>query len=369
MLSTRILFFSSFQPYWVCKAGSRGGGVPSSDRWIAALDLEFLLSPLEAQAAAHTSGAGVQKAPEYLGYLWPATAEQYSSRKFSVLDDKLLAIHAVKERYREGNGSCYVAGAWLDKLHIDLLWSAEEPHERSAEERARFGPGYDKSGITDLPSWSWLSYDGRIENFAQRELSGQVPEGFVGTYRAIRRIRVARKPTTDSFGRIAGKQPLRLRCPVKKVLAVPQKVSNGEGRRRHGHCYKPDVWDGAAHKYRSDVEQLPVHLENVVGAALFDDFVRLPEDKTFSHYTEVVSGVNTSRAVNMAPLHLECALVMTSEISHKDPEKRVDIAFGVLLGDVEGSNGTQKRRIGCFKGERNMAAYFGDAREMEFDFL
>lgn len=369
MLSTRILFVSSFQPYWVCKAGSRAGGVPSSEKWIAAVGLKLLLSPPDAQAASRRSiGSKPCKATDYLDYAWPTTAEHYSSRKLSVLDDKILAIHAVKEFYRKGNGA-YVAGAWLDKLHIDLLWSAEEMHERSVEERARFGAGNDRGRITGLPSWSWLSFDGRIENFAHRELR-LLPQELAEAYRVVKRVHVVDKPTTDSFGRVVGeKQALRLRCPVKAVLAVPRKGPGWEGRHQHGFCYNTDVWDDAARKYREDMGDLPTHLKKCVGAALFDDFVRLPEDKQSSQHTEKGGEFDASQDLDRPPLRLGCGLIVCGDRDEVDGGTSTSIAFGIFLADVGGSNGRQKRRIGCFKGVRNMAAYFGDAEEMEFDFL
>lgn len=127
LLSARVLYFSRFQPYWVCQKIAHAGGEPYSEEYFRALELQDLLLQNFQSKVGHSKAAPSALDFEYRS---PWLAESYSTRVLSVLDDKIFAIHAIKELYRKEGGE-YFAGMWLQNLAIDLLWGTARRHERT----------------------------------------------------------------------------------------------------------------------------------------------------------------------------------------------------------------------------------------------
>ncbi len=87
---------------------------------------------------------------------------KYSSRSLSYESDRLPALAGVAKRVFECTGSKYLAGLWMEDLHVALLWVAKGPGTRqSLAERLDL---LRASRGSSAPSWSWVSHPGYIEH-------------------------------------------------------------------------------------------------------------------------------------------------------------------------------------------------------------
>lgn len=388
MLSPRILLFSSFQPYWFCRKASRSGGDPSPDEFLTALDLDNVITPTSSNnqspdATTPTPPSGFRginpalQSPSSFGYPWPWVTENYSLRILSVLEDKPLAIHAVKDRYRENEDAVYVCGMWLHNAHIDLLWSTVRQHARTAQDLQRFGRGWERGRITHLPSWSWLAFDGSVRNeivwYAFYTGKAGRKEDVVG------HVEIVTTPEVDGFGRLVG-APLRVRGRVKSVLAVPVAGRGWEGRYQERQCYDVDVWQEKEKKYRVDMAG-KASLERRIGMAVFDDFVsRFDQDGAARSFVRG-SPFDVMDDFGVEPQVVECLLVATAgkrdgsramgtgPLGYAQARTGDQTAYGLVLGNVGEYAATSRRRIGLFRGDEGLASYFHDARDMEFDLV
>ncbi|KAF5011053.1 hypothetical protein FDECE_2792 [Fusarium decemcellulare] len=373
MLSRRIIFYSLFQPYWICQNQACAGGDPSPKEYFTAVELQEMF-PSQFQEPERNSGEVVSDGD--FGHRWPWAAEQYSSRVLSVLSDKILAIHAVKDKYKYGDG-VYAAGVWLQSLKVDFLWSTVRRHPRSTAELKRFGATYHRGRITDIPSWSWLSFDGSVR------FDLVWAAFYLGKVRHINdvssRARVLRAPTTDQFGRLTGK-PLRVKGMVKKVIVIPAKGRRWENRMQARSCYDTSVWDDAKGRYTMDMDKIAA-LKYRIGEVVFDDYVEFPEENGIMAWSHRRESFDMHENYDVAPIILDCLIVGTVGDRHRAPVlveqprgySRVtqgsETAYGVLVQDISGSNGTEKVRVGLFRGDEGSSFYFGDAGEKEFDFV
>ncbi|KAH6887424.1 heterokaryon incompatibility protein-domain-containing protein [Thelonectria olida] len=371
ILSRRTILFSIFQPYWVCQESPQAAGEPSPQEYFAAVGLQNNLSSLEADTTGTlTMSAGSSSS---WSYKWPWIAENYSARVLSVLEDKPLAIHSIREQSLLISGD-YFVGLWSDFLIVDLLWSTVRRHERSAEEVQRFGPLYERGRITNLPSWSWLSFDGaiRFEILWHALYLGKINHmDDITTH-----LKVTKTPETDVFGRLAG-GCLRVQGLVKRVVVIPTKGSGWEGRSQTSSCYDIKIWDRSAGTYTSE-DPIRSVLTGRIGDAVFDDFVKGPPPGLRESVRRRMW--DFAEDYQSTPKILDCLLIASigdrkgkrslgtkpldySLVTHGD-----QIAYGILMEDIEGSNGSQKRRVGLFRGDEGRCFYFDDAVEFEFDF-
>ena len=77
---------------------------------------------------------------------WHDIVDDYTTRNLSFPLDKLTALSAIADLYKESTGHTYLAGLWRETLIYDLCWwNSGEPLPRPAEYRA--------------PSWSWAAVD------------------------------------------------------------------------------------------------------------------------------------------------------------------------------------------------------------------
>ncbi|KAK0719290.1 hypothetical protein B0H67DRAFT_551681 [Lasiosphaeris hirsuta] len=111
MLSKRILLFSTFQPYWICRRAADSGGDLSPAGFLTALDLDTVIAP--PPPLGHDN-------PADFGHPWPWVAENYSLRVLSDPADKQLAIHAVQTRYRAHE--CSDVAVWDIPLGGGTAW-------------------------------------------------------------------------------------------------------------------------------------------------------------------------------------------------------------------------------------------------------
>ncbi|KAL8358869.1 hypothetical protein RB598_007627 [Gaeumannomyces tritici] len=376
ILSSRLLIFSSWQPYRVCREATWNGGGPSREDYLSAVCLGEILksSELLAGAAGASDCDAVADDP---ALRWASVVGDYSSRLLSVLDDKLLAIHSIKELYR--GGKPYLVGMWLENLAMELLWATEEKHKRTNGEVARLGFVYDHGQITSYPSWSRLWFDGSISPRWVRkalESRARLKEAFAS------RITILRSPGTDMFGRIFPGEHLRIRCPVKRVLVNfgyrPGPPELIDGRRRLQSCYDAGLWDAARGRYRVDMTKEGVRNEEIIGSAVID--YSFPYNKHDEPLAPALAELDYEESHTTAPRLLDCALVASTQASSwfllKPDERKAatqagsyEIVYGVLVAEEAGSNGARICHVGLFIGDTGKAPFFQDAEEREFDFV
>lgn len=102
------------------------------------------------------------------GDIWLRLVQEYSRRRLTFMDDRLLAISGLGDRFGPIISGNYLAGLWESQLPSSLLWTCLSPHFRPANERA--------------PSWSWASIDGPVSYDVRSDAHGRSkPEGTMGT--------------------------------------------------------------------------------------------------------------------------------------------------------------------------------------------
>lgn len=92
-----------------------------------------------------------KKEVDYSWYLqiWGKIVKEYSSRKLTKGEDKLVALSGLAKEIQLRTGDEYLAGLWRRSLPMSLLWACtDENAVRFQEYRA--------------PSWSWAALDGEI---------------------------------------------------------------------------------------------------------------------------------------------------------------------------------------------------------------
>ncbi|KAI8716822.1 hypothetical protein NCS52_00976600 [Fusarium sp. LHS14.1] len=82
---------------------------------------------------------------------WYGDVEWFSMKTLTFPEDKLPAISGLARVTAKVVGSRYLAGLWMDDLHIGLLWKAPTSCILRRPPRSR------------APSWSWAALDGGLE--------------------------------------------------------------------------------------------------------------------------------------------------------------------------------------------------------------
>ncbi|KAH7131261.1 heterokaryon incompatibility protein-domain-containing protein [Dactylonectria macrodidyma] len=369
MLSRRTILLSVFQPYWICQDSLRAGGEPSPEEYVSAVGLENSIRGMAPGKSSMTAESAMNSE-----YKWPWIAENYSARLLSVLDDKPLAIHSIREQNVQQGGT-YTAGVWSTHIAVDLLWSTIRCHSRSSEELQRFGSLYEQGRITNLPSWSWLSFDGvvRFEAVWHALYTGKIKYfDEINT-----RIEILETPEVDVFGRLE-RGCLRIRGPMKRVLAIPIQGPSWEKRPQRLSCYDTKIWDGAAKSY-SDAKPEASAAASRIGEVVFDNF----KDGPPSSVSDLILRTDWSFAEDYeaAPRVFDCLVVATvgNRQEHRslatDSRKYSmmtqgnEVAYGLLLEVLSGSGGQKWKRVGLFRGDEGRSFYFDDTDEKDFSFV
>lgn len=151
-LSPRLLHFVEGEIVWQCRCGSLS-------QWQAFEGHSFPCPA--AKQVENASFIGGPLPPESKTQeLWFDTVEAFSPLKLTYHEkDSLAALSGVaKTTGQLERGDTYVAGIWLESLHMELCWHALHP----------LGPGRSKECAA--PSWSWASIDGAISYEAARSM-------------------------------------------------------------------------------------------------------------------------------------------------------------------------------------------------------
>jgi hypothetical protein len=155
-LSPRLLIFTDIQVFWKCQTCFKTDGYVERDwhywcsytGYVGVTSKELKIpskSFLERSLWKKESEPPENKLLEQ----WNRVFNNYTRRKLSDEEDKLLAIAAVAERFSEPLGSEYLAGLWRKHLILGLAWrSVDGLGSRPQKWRS--------------PTWSWASIDGEM---------------------------------------------------------------------------------------------------------------------------------------------------------------------------------------------------------------
>lgn len=73
--------------------------------------------------------------------------QEYSLRKLTKQNDRILALHAMTSKFKLVSGDTYLAGLWKNELAYTLAWHTPSRYDPTPQ---------------IAPSWSWASVDGSI---------------------------------------------------------------------------------------------------------------------------------------------------------------------------------------------------------------
>ncbi|CAG7559488.1 unnamed protein product [Fusarium equiseti] len=131
---------------------------------------------------------------DVIGVAWTLLVEEYSSRKFTMESDRLLAIHGIASRLARQHNAVYCAGIFGSRLVNGLMWQCQVSNDvilKKAKNRSwvgigaillqkfksvhetlecrgpkREGEDSDFSSLSgqfqDFPTWSWASASGEV---------------------------------------------------------------------------------------------------------------------------------------------------------------------------------------------------------------
>jgi hypothetical protein len=94
------------------------------------------------------------------GDIWLRLVQEYSRRRLTFADDRLLAISGLGDRFGRIISGNYLAGLWESQLPYGLLWICLVPQIRPTNERA--------------PSWAWASIDGPVSYEVRSDAHGRL---------------------------------------------------------------------------------------------------------------------------------------------------------------------------------------------------
>ena len=174
-LSRAILHFGSHQVFWECKDSIMSQTVPLArpEDTTAMRQLNDYLNALRTEARRHDSIQQEQHAspPEldkmyrkedkHAGLVrlrhsntWIKVVEDYSALQLTKPTDRYAAILGIVSDIRDVCGSSFLAGIWLEQLHVELAWAPKS----SFDWKSQFAVSASR-----FPSWSWMSVDYEIQ--------------------------------------------------------------------------------------------------------------------------------------------------------------------------------------------------------------
>lgn len=171
LLSPRVLVYSSIQLLWECQAGMKMQGPnifelnyqPRLKQMLFDCNKEDRFNPVQGELIigsklmASDTETKSREAPkiEELRKNWIEILADYTSRKLTLAEDKLLAISGIAAVFASGfDTSQYKAGIWYTEEEpnfflLDLLWTVVD---RTSTRNVHF----------TRPSWTWAAVDGGV---------------------------------------------------------------------------------------------------------------------------------------------------------------------------------------------------------------
>lgn len=172
ILSQRIVHFTSDQMFWQCK-----GCFESEDGLVSVGDVDSPVPPC------------LQKSPQEFGFLglfdedlhrikegalWSAWVRRYSRLKFTFESDRIPAMAGMVQYYQSKGNIVQMLGIWSHTIAVDLAWHRPQEYgDKIATRGNRILPKRHHY----LPTWSWLSVEGGVNNyFAKTRINNQAIE-------------------------------------------------------------------------------------------------------------------------------------------------------------------------------------------------
>jgi hypothetical protein len=152
VLSPRILLFAG-RLLWQCHSSEKScGGVDDSGDDVTNADHRelrrlFLKAGLNVTS---TANVGVDDIADDQYNAWYKAVEEFTRRDLTFKSDKLPAISALAQVFRNATGDEYRAGLWRGDILRGLLWSTYPTLVLS------------KPPVWRAPSWSWASNDNEV---------------------------------------------------------------------------------------------------------------------------------------------------------------------------------------------------------------
>jgi serine/threonine protein kinase len=199
VLSPRILHFSSTSMAWECSGSCTT--LDTVSRIGKALRLLFVQKSTFSDLNIDLSALPAQMPNEYMT-IWKDIVREYSKRKLSHAQDKLLALAGIASKIAEKTGQTYFAGLWAEHLlPTGLLWSRDFATIPLTRPRYR------------APSWSWASIDSPVA------WSKSLPEGDVGPEAEIISCHISLSSNISPFGAVSGGY-IEIKGPLKRVTVT-----------------------------------------------------------------------------------------------------------------------------------------------------
>jgi hypothetical protein len=157
MLSSRLLMYGSLDVNWICREAI----LPRSQEVKSIHDMRRMAKGILPTVRQKLNGLGTLSKVELTKRDWMEVIEEYSTRKLTFPDDKLPALSAIAESFKNVFEGSYVAGHWEHWLVPSLLWKCTNPQAtRPFSYRA--------------PPWSWASVEGGIKYMPDAHSSGNL---------------------------------------------------------------------------------------------------------------------------------------------------------------------------------------------------
>ncbi|KAK1484814.1 heterokaryon incompatibility protein [Colletotrichum cuscutae] len=184
-LSKRIIYFTKIQVLWECRASIASEAYPEISSWFTRSEPRFMAPPFRVTWARITDRTmlynSLERVQPWLDD-WLRVVEAYSGKSLSKPEDPLPAIAGVAAHFQQNirrpdrSLSSYVAGMWFCDLARGLSWkpSFDLGTHRPAKDKGWPPPLRNSTTFNAipetqpeplsvwLPSWSWISVDGRV---------------------------------------------------------------------------------------------------------------------------------------------------------------------------------------------------------------
>lgn len=150
LLAPRVLYFSKDQILWECFNGTKCEGFPQGIPYQHSLKtLTPLWDSIDKGAEKMLSTEGGEMTFQ-VHSLWNHLLERYSFCELTYAEDRLPALEGIAQLFGSVTGDDYLAGLWRSKLLEQIIWRVPRPKPRLLL-------------LDDVPSWSWASIDGSIQ--------------------------------------------------------------------------------------------------------------------------------------------------------------------------------------------------------------
>jgi hypothetical protein len=153
LLSSRMLFYGDFELVWACRTGVRTiSGIQAEICEEGETELARLRQIFTDSDELGASTFDLKHGDEETMARWEDLIREYSKRKLSREDDKLLALAGLAAKFDSLVRAEYLAGLWSCWLPMHLLWRVVGDS----------GSGSNQSSWR-APTWSWLSMNSPVE--------------------------------------------------------------------------------------------------------------------------------------------------------------------------------------------------------------